>query len=92
MNFVSHYSEKSSAVDYADYLKEQCHKIFCLWFFHKSVSPQPQSIPVRPYQICLKIRGDIRKSRCTDGINDTGGKFVHHFASIVDTGGKQWEQ
>jgi hypothetical protein len=28
----------------------------------------------------LKIRGDIRKSRCTTGVNDTGGKFA--------TGGK----
>jgi hypothetical protein len=46
-----------------------------------------------------KIRGDIRKSRCTTGINDTGGKFAtgvndtggkfcHRFLSVVDTGGK----
>jgi hypothetical protein len=34
-----------------------------------------------------KIRGDIRKSRCTTGINDTGGKFATSFASGVDTGG-----
>jgi hypothetical protein len=26
--------------------------------------------------IFSKIRRDIRKSRCTTGINDTGGKFV----------------
>jgi hypothetical protein len=25
-------------------------------------------------------------------INDTGGKFFHHFGRVVDTGGKQWEQ
>jgi hypothetical protein len=47
----------------------------------------------------LKIRGDNRKSRCTTGINDTGGKFATgvstpaanfstNFASGVDTGGK----
>jgi hypothetical protein len=24
----------------------------------------------------------------TTGINDTGGKLFHHFASVVDTGGK----
>jgi hypothetical protein len=43
----------------------------------------------------LKIRGDIRKSRCTTGINDTGGKFVTGVndigskiaSSINDTGG-----
>jgi hypothetical protein len=52
----------------------------------------------------LKIRGDIRNSRCTTGINDTGGaNFSTSFASVVDTGGKfatgvaysggkQWEQ
>jgi hypothetical protein len=35
-----------------------------------------------------KILGDIRKSRCTTGIKDTGGKFATSFASVVDTGGK----
>jgi hypothetical protein len=28
-----------------------------------------------PFQILSKIRGDIRSSRLTTGINDTGGKF-----------------
>ncbi len=28
-----------------------------------------------PFRIFSKIRGDIRKSRCTIGINNTGGKF-----------------
>jgi hypothetical protein len=56
-----------------------------LVFFHESVSPQPQSIQLRPFQIFSKIRGDIRESRCTTGISDTGGKFAtggkffHHF-------------
>ncbi len=27
----------------------------------------------------LKIRRDIRKSRCTTGMNDTGGKFCHQY-------------
>jgi hypothetical protein len=67
------------------YLKGQCHEIFCFWFFHESVSPQPQSIPFRPFQIFSKIRGDIRESRCTTGINDTGGKIA---AGINDAGGK----
>ncbi len=38
----------------------QCHEIFCFWFFHQSVSPQPQSIPLGPFQIFSKIHGDIR--------------------------------
>jgi hypothetical protein len=78
-------------------------RIFASGFFHESVSPQPQSIPSRPFQIFSKIRGDIRKSRCTTGINDTGGKlptvsttpaanFATSFTSVVRTGGKQWEQ
>jgi hypothetical protein len=36
----------------------------------------------------LKIRGDIRKSRCNTGINVTGGNFSTSFPSVVDTGGK----
>ncbi len=70
---------------------------FC--FFHESVSPQPQSIPLGPFQIFSKMCEDVRKSRCTTGINDTGGKFAtgindtvgkfcHQFASVVDTGSK----
>jgi hypothetical protein len=73
-------------------------------FFHESVSPQPKSIPLGPFRIFSKIRGDIRKSRCTTGINDTSGNFATgvvppvsttpaanfatSFASVVDTGGK----
>jgi hypothetical protein len=48
---------------------------FFFWFFYESVSPQPQSIPIGPFRIFSKIRGDIRKSRCTTGVNDTGGKL-----------------
>ncbi len=47
--------------------------------------PQPQSISLGPFRIFLKIRGDIRKSRCTTGINNTGGKFA---TGINDTGSK----
>ncbi len=47
------------------YLKGQCHEIFCFCFFYESVSPQPQSIPLGPFRIFLKICGYIRKSRCT---------------------------
>jgi hypothetical protein len=65
-------------------------------FFHESVSPQPQSIPFRPFQIFSKIHGDIRESRCTTGINDIGGKLTTGVndiggkiaAGINDTGGK----
>jgi hypothetical protein len=56
-----------------------------LFFFHESVSPKPLSIPLGPFQIFSKILGDIRSSRLTTGINDTGGKFA---TGINDTGGK----
>ncbi len=55
-------------------LKGQCHEIFCFWFFYESVTPQPQSIPLGPFRIFSKIRGDIRSSRLTTGVADTGGK------------------
>ncbi len=71
------------------YLKGQCHEIFASGFFHESLSPQPHSIPLRQFKIFSKIRGDICKSRCTTGINNTGGKFA---TSVNDTGGKQWDQ
>jgi hypothetical protein len=60
-------------------LKGQCHEIFCFWFSLWISFPQPRSIPLGPFQIFSNIRGDIRKSRCTTGINDNGGKFCHQF-------------
>jgi hypothetical protein len=34
------------------------------------------TVPLRPFQIFLKIHGDICNSWCTTGINDNGGKFA----------------
>jgi hypothetical protein len=53
-------------------LNGQCHKIFCFWYFSLISFPPA-------------IRGDIRKSRCSTGINDT---FATNFPSVVDTSGK----
>jgi hypothetical protein len=36
-----------------------------LVFFMNQFPPQPQSMPLGPFRIFSKIRGDIRKSRCT---------------------------
>jgi hypothetical protein len=44
-------------------------------FFHESVSPKHLSVPLWPFRIFSKICGDIRGSRCTTGVNDTGGKW-----------------
>jgi hypothetical protein len=61
-----------------------------LVFLMNQFPPSPLSIALGPFRIFSKIRGDIRKSRCTTGINDTGvndtgGKIA---AGINDTGGK----
>ncbi len=45
-------------------------------------------ITLGSFQICKKICRDICKSRCTTGMNNTGGKFCHQSAGVVDTGGK----
>ncbi len=65
--------------------RDSVTRFFASGFFDESVSPQPQSIALGPFQIFSKICGDIRKSRCTTGINDTGGKFA---TGVNDTGGK----
>jgi hypothetical protein len=65
---------KLSRSFFIDTLKGQCHKILDFWFFHESVSSKPLGIPLGPLQIFSKILGDIRSSRCTPVVVDTGGK------------------
>jgi hypothetical protein len=64
-------------------------------FFHESPSTNPLKITSGQFRFFSKIHGDIRKSRCTTGVNDTGGKFATGIytggkiaAGIIDTGGK----
>jgi hypothetical protein len=57
-------------------------------FVHESSSPKPQNIIQGSFQIFLKIRGDIRKSRCKTSINNTSGKFATDTAGFVDTSSK----
>ncbi len=66
-------------------LKGQCHEIFCFRFFSWIIFPQAPEITLGSFWIFLKIRREIRKSRCTTAVNDTGGKIA---AGIKDTGGK----
>ena len=85
---------------YSKSLKGTVSREFLLLvFFHESVSLKPLSIPIGPFRMFSKIRGDIRSSRFATGVNntrgtggkiavgvvDTGGKFA---AGVVDTGGK----
>jgi hypothetical protein len=53
--------------------------LFCFRFFHESSSPKPLKITLGSFCIFLENRGDIRKSRCNTGINDTCGKFCHRY-------------
>ncbi len=49
--------------------------MFAFGIFHESVSPEPQSIPLRPFQIFSKILVGIRSSRFATGVVDTGGNW-----------------
>ncbi len=77
-------------------------RFFASSFCSRIIFPKPLIIAIGSFQIFSNIRGDICKSRCTTGINDTGGKFATNTASVVDTcckfatgvndtGGKEWE-
>ncbi len=57
-------------------------RFFASGLFHESPSPKPLKITLGTFRIFSKI---IRKSRCINGVNDTGGKIA---AGINDTGGK----
>ncbi len=46
-------------------------------------SPQHLSVPLRLFRILSKIPGDIRKSRWTIGINDTGWPILPPFSLVL---------
>jgi hypothetical protein len=56
----------------------------------KQFPPQPQSIPIGPFQIFSKIRGDkIFISQGAPPVSTTPvANFATSFASVVDTDGK----
>ncbi len=49
--------------------------VFYFRFFHNLVSTGPLSIPLGPFRIFIKFRGDICNFVFINGINDTGGKL-----------------
>jgi hypothetical protein len=65
------FDNKGLTVLYRDSVKRFSTSVF----FHESVSPKPRSIPLGPFRIFSKIPGDIRSSRCTNCVVDTGGKW-----------------
>jgi hypothetical protein len=62
---------------FQQYVKGTVSRDFLLLVFF--MNQFPLSIPLGPFRIFSKIRGDIRSSRLTTGITDTGGKFCHQF-------------
>jgi hypothetical protein len=58
---------------------------FASGFFHESSPSKPLKIPLESFPTFSKFLGDIDKSRCTIGVNYTGGKFA---IGINDTDSK----
>ncbi len=57
------------------FLKGVLHEIFdCRFFFHKTVSPWPLSMPLGSFRFFLKICGDNREWMLFSGVNDTSDK------------------
>ncbi len=72
------------------HLKGQCHEIFCFWFFLWISFPPAPEYPIstvsnffensrRYSQVKVHHRCQWHRWQIAAGINDTGGKFCHHF-------------
>jgi hypothetical protein len=64
-------------------LKGECHEIFCAsGYFHESVSPQPQSNPIGPFQIFFT---EIFSSQGASPVSTTPAtKFSTILPKVVD--------
>ena len=70
-------TELSVALSFAQFVKGLVSQDFLLLvFFMNQFTPHPRVFHLDRFEFFPKIRGDIRESRCTTGINDTGGKFA----------------
>jgi hypothetical protein len=58
-----------------NYFKGAVPRDFRLLVILMISSPKHLSVLIRPFRIFSKIRGDIRGSRCTTSVVDTGGKW-----------------
>jgi hypothetical protein len=65
--------------------KGKYHEIFCFRYFSLIIFPQAPENNIKISSKFSKIRRDILKSRCTTGINDTGGKLA---TGVNDSGSK----
>jgi hypothetical protein len=68
-----------SEPEYVNVERDSVTGFFASGFFHESVSPKSLIIPLEPFRIFSKIRGDIRSSLFATGVVDTGGKRKKSF-------------
>jgi len=68
---------KKISLDYASSLKGQCHEIYEFRFSTCISFPQAPDYTINQgrFEFFSKIHGDIRSSRCTTDVVDTGGKW-----------------
>jgi hypothetical protein len=68
--------------------RDSVTRFFASGFFHESVSPQPQSIPLGTFRIFRKF-AEIFASKGAPPVSMTpAANFATSLASVVDTGGK----
>jgi hypothetical protein len=74
---------------FANYLKGQCHEIFCFgFFFQESPSPKPLKITLGSFRIFRKF-AEIFASQGAPPVSTTPvANFATSSACVVDTGGK----
>jgi hypothetical protein len=70
---------------FGHFKRDNVTRYFASGSFHELSSPKPLKITLGSFKFFLKIRGDILKSRCTTGMNDTGGHFA---AGVTNTNEK----
>jgi hypothetical protein len=61
---------------FGHFKRDNVTRYFASGFFSWIIFSQAPENNIRVIQIFLKIHGDILKSRCTTGINETGDKFA----------------
>jgi hypothetical protein len=80
-----HATQVREAAKTEELKRDSVTRFYSSGFFRESFSPKPLITALGSFRSFSKIRGDICKSRCTGGINDTGGRFA---TGVNDTGGK----
>ncbi len=75
---------KGTAAQWVEFFKGTVSRDFLLQAFSMNHLPKPLKMTLGSFEIFLKIHRDIRKSRCTTSIKNTGGRFATGTAGVVD--------